>query len=395
MENNNERKICIFTGTRAEYGLLKPLMEEIQKDKDLKLQIVVSGMHLSPEFGLTYQQIEKDGFKIDEKIEMLLSSDTSIGMSKSIGLGIIGYTDALERLKPDIVVILGDRFEALAFAVASYTLKIPIAHLHGGEATFGALDEGYRHAITKLSYLHFTSTEDYRKRVIQMGEDPRRVFNVGALGIDNIARINLLSKKEIEEILGKKLKKRNLLITFHPVTFEDESSEKQFKELLKALDELQDTLLIFTKANADAEGRKINKLIDEYTAQNPDKAIAFTSMGQHLYLSTMKYVDAVVGNSSSGIIEAPSFRIGTINIGKRQLGRIKAESVIDCEPSYESIKKALDYLYSEEFQRKLKNVDNPYGKGNSAQKIKSILKQYPLDDIRKEFFDIDTNRERL
>lgn len=385
---SKKRKICVFTGTRAEYGLLMPLMEEIKKDNNLELQIVASGMHLSPEFGLTYKEIEKDGFKIDEKVEMLLSSDTSAGISKSIGLGIIGYSDALERLKPDIVVILGDRFEALAFAIASYVYRIPIAHLYGGETTFGAFDEGFRHSITKLSYLHFTSTEEYRKRVIQMGESPERVFNVGAIGLDNIKKLKLLSKDEFEKTIGKRLKKNNLLITFHPVTLEKNTSENQFNELLKALDELEDTLLIFTKANADTEGRIINKMIDEYVTKNSDKAIAFVSMGQLLYLSTMQYVDAVVGNSSSGIIEAPSFKIGTINIGDRQKGRIKAESIIDSEPTYDSIKKAFEKLYSAEFKQKLKNVENPYGKGIAAPEIKKILKDFDISNIKKDFYDL-------
>jgi len=384
----NKRKICVFTGTRAEYGLLKPLMEEIKKDKDLELQIIASGMHLSPEFGQTYKEIEKDGFKIDEKVEMLLSSDTDVGVSKSIGLGIIGYTDALLRLKPDIAVVLGDRFEALAFAVASFTLKIPIAHLYGGEITEGALDEGYRHAITKLSYLHFTSTKEYKKRVVQLGESPDRVFNVGALGIDNIKKLNLLSKEEAEKRIGKNFKKRNLLITFHPVTLEYGNSVNQFKELLKALDELEDTLLIFTKANADAEGRQINKLIDEYVSKNSDKSVVFTNMGQLLYLSTMKYVDAVVGNSSSGIIEAPSFKIGTINIGDRQKGRIRAKSIIDCKPEYEDIKIAIKKLYSNEFQENLKKVKNPYGEGNASKKIKEILKFFEIKNIKKDFYDL-------
>jgi UDP-hydrolysing UDP-N-acetyl-D-glucosamine 2-epimerase len=384
----NKRKICVFTGTRAEYGLLKPLMEKIKQDNELELQIVASGMHLSPEFGLTYKEIEKDGFKIDKKIEMLLSSDTDVGVAKSIGLGVIGFADTLEELRPDITVILGDRFEALAFAIASYTLRIPIGHLYGGEATFGSIDEGIRHSITKLSYLHFTSTQEYRKRVIQLGESPDRVFNVGALGIDNIKSMKLLEKSEVEKALGKSFKKRNLLITFHPTTLEKNSAEKQFRELLKALDELDDTLLIFTKSNADMEGRLINKLIDEYHIKNPEKTVVFTSMGQLLYLSTMKYVDAVVGNSSSGIIEAPSFKIGTINVGDRQKGRIKAQSIIDCEPIYEQIKNALKMLYSEEFQEKLKNVKNPYGDGEASTRILKILKNFNLSEIKKEFYDL-------
>jgi len=384
----NKRKICVFTGTRAEYGLLKPLMEKIKQDKDLELQIVASGMHLSPEFGLTYKEIEKDGFKIDKKVEMLLSSDTDVGVAKSIGLGVIGFADALDELRPDLTIILGDRFEALAFAIANYVLRIPIAHLYGGEATFGSIDEGIRHSITKFSYLHFTSTEEYRKRVIQLGESPDRVFNVGALGIDNIKNMKLLSRAEVEKALGKSFKKRNILITFHPTTFEKNSAERQFKELLKALDELDDTLLIFTKANADMEGRLINKLIDEFHIKNPEKTVVFTNMGQLLYLSTMKYVDAVIGNSSSGIIEAPSFKIGTINIGNRQKGRIRAQSVIDCEPNYEQIKDAFKILYSEEFQKKLKAAENPYGNGEASTRIVKVLKNFDLREIGKDFYDL-------
>lgn len=383
-----KRKICIFTGTRAEYGLLKPLMEEIKNDPDLELKIIASGMHLSPEFGLTYKEIEKDGFEINEKVEMLLSSDTTVGISKSIGLGIIGYADVLERLKPDINVVLGDRFEALAFAIASYICRIITAHLFGGEATFGSIDEGIRHSITKFSYLHFTSTEDYRKRVIQLGEHPDRVLNIGAIGLDNIKRLKLLTREEFEKSINRKLKKKNLLITFHPVTLEKNTSEEQFKELIKALDELDDTLLIFTKANADTEGRIINKMIDKSTKNYPEKSIAFTSMGQLLYLSAMQFVDAVVGNSSSGIIEAPSFKIGTINIGDRQKGRIKAKSVIDCGANYQNIKRAIEVLYSSEFQEILKNVVNPYGDGNAAPRIKNILKNADLSNIKKDFYNL-------
>ena len=382
------KKICVFTGARSEYGLLKPLMDEIASDKDMLLQIIASGMHLSPEFGLTYKEIEKDGFEINEKIEILLSSDTPVGISKSIGLGLISFSESLQRLKPDMAVILGDRFETLAFAIACYVSLVPIAHLYGGETTEGAFDEGFRHSITKMSFLHFTAIDDYRKRVIQLGESPDMVFNVGALGIDNIKKMRLLSKKDLEQKLNLKFKEHNLLITFHPVTLEEKVSRKQFAELLKAVDELKDTMLIFTKANADAEGRRINSLIDEYTAKNKDKGAVFDSMGQLLYLSAMQYVDAVVGNSSSGIIEAPSFNTGTINIGDRQRGRVKSDSVIDCKPYFLDIKKAFEVLYSEEFQKQLKTAVNPYGNGTAAKKIKSIIKSYKIDDKKKQFYDI-------
>ncbi len=383
------KKICIFTGTRAEYGLLKPLMDEIKNDEYFQLQIVASGMHLSPEFGLTFQEIEKDGYEIDEKVEMLLSSDTASGICKSIGVGIISYADALQRLKPDIVVILGDRFEAFAFAVASYISKIYIIHLYGGETTEGAFDEGFRHSITKMASLHFTSTEEYRRRVIQLGEHPDRVFNVGAIGIDNIRKLKLLSKEELEKKLKIKFKSRNYLVTFHPETLAKEKSILYCKNLLETLDKQdKDALIIFTKANADTEGREINKLIDEYVSMH-NNSIALASMGQLLYLSTMKYMDAVIGNSSSGIIEAPSFKIGTINIGYRQKGRIRPESIIDCEPKVADISRAIDFLHTKEFQEKLKNIENPYGNGNASKQIMQILKRINLDNAQKSFYDID------
>ena len=384
-----KRKICVFTGTRAEYGLLQPLMEQIKKDPDLMLQIVASCMHLSPEFGLTYHEIEKDGFQISEKVEMLLSSDTPTGISKSMGLGIIGYADALNRLKPEITVVLGDRFETLAFAIASYVNLIPVAHLYGGETTEGAFDEGFRHSITKLSYLHFTSNVEYRKRVIQLGEQPDRVFNVGALGIDNIKKLKLLSKEEIEARLNIKLNKKNLLVTYHPVTLEEGKSGIEFKALLSVLDEMKDTFIIFTNPNADTEGRKIVDMIEKYVKAHPENSVVFTSLGQLLYLSLMKYVDAVVGNSSSGIIEAPSFKIGTINIGNRQKGRIKAKSIIDCNGDYESSRNAFAILYSEKYRRQLKKTEDPYGDGESAERILNILKKADIENTEKIFYDLE------
>ena len=393
--NMVKRKICVFTGTRAEYGLLKPLLDELHNDKALELQIIVSGMHLSPEFGLTYRQIEKDKFTINEKAEILLSSDTPIGLSKSIGLGLISFSESYERLKPDLIVILGDRFEALAAATAAMVSRIPIAHLCGGEATEGVIDEAIRHSITKMSHLHFAATEEYRRRVVQLGEHPESVFNVGAIGLDNIKRLRLLTKKALEKKLKFKFNKRNLLVTFHPVTLENKTSKRQFKSLIEALDELKDTNFVFTKANADTDGRVINKLIDGYVSKTPGQSTAFASLGQQKYLSTMRFVDAVVGNSSSGIIEAPSFKIGTINIGDRQKGRIKSKSVIDCKTIKESIIKAFEKLYSKEFQESLKRIKNPYGDGNTAKRIKKILKNCSISNIlKKPFFDIDFELER-
>ncbi len=383
-------KICIITGTRAEYGLLYWLMKEIQEDLDLVLQIIVTGMHLSPEFGLTYHQIEDEGFKIDKKIEMLLSSDTPIGISKSIGLGMIGFAEAFDELKPDIVGLLGDRFETFSGAAAAMIARIPIVHIHGGEATEGLIDEPIRHSITKMSHLHFTAAEEYKKRVIQLGESPDRVFNVGGLGIDNINKLKLLNRKEFEDSINFKLGPKNLIITFHPVTLEHATAGEQFQNLLDAMDELEDTRLLFTKPNSDTEGRVIIRMIDDYISKNSYKAIAFESLGQLRYLSALKIFDACVGNSSSGLTEAPTFKIGTINIGDRQRGRVRAESVLDCEPYKDSILRAIRRLYSEEFQSNLKNVKNPYGEGGASEKIKKVLKEVDLTNIlKKEFYNTE------
>lgn len=382
-----DRKICVVTGTRAEYGLLYWLMKEIQADPDLELQLIVTGMHLSPEFGLTYKEIEKE-FRIDKKIEMLLSSDTAVGISKSMGLAQISFAEAYEELQPNLVVLLGDRYEIFAAASAAMIARIPIAHLHGGETSEGAFDEAIRHSITKMSHLHFVATEEYRSRVIQLGEQPERVFNVGGMGIENIHRLPLLSKEDFEQSIDFKLAKKNLIVTFHPVTLETSTAQHQFSELLAALDELEDTHIIFTKANSDTDGRVINQMIDDYVANNPTKAAGFTSLGQLRYLSALQYMDAMVGNSSSGLAEAPSFKIGTINIGDRQAGRIKADSVIDCAPEKNAIAKAIATLYTPEFQQQLQQVNNPYGTGCASKNIVPVLKQVKLGSLlKKEFYD--------
>ena len=382
------KKICVVTGTRAEYGLLYWLLKEIEADKELQLQVIVTGMHLSPEFGLTYKEIEKE-FKINKKIEMLLSSDTSVGISKSMGLAQISFAESYDELKPDIVIVLGDRYEIFSATSAAMIAKIPIAHLHGGEATEGLIDEPIRHSITKMSHLHFAATEEYKNRVIQLGEHPSRVFNVGGMGIENIKRLKLLSKDEFEKSIEFKLNSKNILVTFHPVTLENSTAQEQFKELLDAIDELEDTNIIFTKANSDTDGRVINQMIDEYVTKNFQKSVQFTSLGQLRYLSALQYVDAVVGNSSSGLAEAPSFKIGTINIGDRQKGRIKASSVIDCEPNKDSILKSFEKLYSKEFQETLKTTINPYGDGCASKKIVEILKNVDLKNIlKKSFYDL-------
>jgi GDP/UDP-N,N'-diacetylbacillosamine 2-epimerase (hydrolysing) len=387
------RKICVFTGTRAEYGLLKPLMDDIVQDRDFQLQLLVTGMHLSPEFGSTRSLIEQDGFVIDEQVEMLLSSDSSVGICKSMGLGLIGFSEALQRLTPDIVVILGDRFESMAMACACMNHRIPVAHLHGGETTQGAVDDSFRHSITKMSHLHFTSTEDYRKRVIQLGEQPDRVFNVGAIGVENIRNLALLSKAELQESLQFNLGERFFLVTFHPVTLEIATAGEQFNNLLsvfgQALSEDPELRIIFTKANADTDGRIINRLIDEYVARHSPETVAFTSMGQLRYLSAMQHADAVVGNSSSGILEAPSFKVPTVNIGDRQKGRVRARSVIDCGPSVDAISNALAKCRSAEFRESLRDMANPYEKKGTAGQVLKILKETDLSNIvKKEFYDL-------
>jgi GDP/UDP-N,N'-diacetylbacillosamine 2-epimerase (hydrolysing) len=383
-----KRKICIVTGTRAEYGLLYWLMKEIEEDNDLELQVIVTGMHLSPEFGLTYKEVEKD-FKIDKKIEILLSSDTPVGISKSMGLAQISFTEVYNELNPDILVVLGDRYEIFSAVSVAMISRIPTAHLHGGETTEGAFDESIRHSITKMSHLHFTAADQYRDRVIQLGEHPSRVFNVGGMGIESIKRFKLLSKEEFEKSIDFKLNKKNIIVTFHPVTLENSTASEQFQNLLDAIDELEDTNIIFTKANSDTDGRIINKMIDEYVANNLSKAVCFISLGQLRYLSALQYVEAMVGNSSSGLLEAPSFKIGTINIGDRQKGRIMADSVIDCDNDLVSIRNGFEKLYSEKFVKLLVDVANPYGDGGASKQIKEIIKKISLADIlKKSFYDI-------
>lgn len=379
------RKICVITSTRAEYGLLRWVMQGIKDDPVLSLQVIVTGMHLSPEFGLTYRDIEKDGFKIDRKVEMLTSSDTSIGVAKSMGLGLISFADALSELKPDLIMVLGDRFEIFAAVAAAMVARIPIAHLHGGESTEGLIDEAIRHSITKMSHLHFVATEKYRQRVIQLGEQPEKVFLVGGLGIDNIKRLQLLNRTQLEASIGFQLGSKSLLITFHPVTLETSTSEDQMAELLAALAELKDTQLIFTMPNADAGGRTIIKMVQRFVSENRNSR-AYTSLGQLRYLSCIAHVDGVVGNSSSGLVEVPSLKKGTINIGDRQRGRLQAASVINCEPTRKSIKAAIERLYSTEFQETLNHVINPYGQGGASEKIVTSIKSIEFKNILKKYF---------
>ena len=378
-----------MTGSRAEWGLLSGLARKITDDPELELQIIATNMHLSPEFGLTYREIERQGFRINRKVEMLLSSDSANDTGKSVGLATIGFADAYEELAPDMLLVLGDRYEILAAVTAALFYKIPVAHLHGGEVTEGAYDDAIRHAITKMSHLHFTSTEEYRRRVIQLGEQPERVFHVGAIGIDNIRHIALLDKKVLEEQLDFPFDRKTVLVTYHPETLDAIPVEEQFRNLLEALDDRQDIRILFTLPNSDTGGRIIVRMIEEFVARNKQRARAYTSLGQLRYLSALRFVAAVVGNSSSGILEVPSFGKPTLDIGNRQKGRLAANSVVHCGVSGAEISEGLNRVLSDAFAKQTACVQNPYEKEDSALEILKILKNYPLDGIvQKTFYDI-------
>lgn len=382
------RKIAIVTGTRAEYGLLRPLIFAIQKDKEFELKLLVTGMHLMPEFGYTYKEIETDGLNIDAKIEDGLDGDSAKSITKSMGRALMGFSEVYETLQPDLLIVLGDRTEILAAVTAAMVAAIPIAHIHGGETTEGAYDEFIRHAITKMSHFHFASTEIYRKRIIQMGEHPSRVFNVGAIGIDSIKRLKLMSKQELEDFFGMKFNNKVILITFHPVTLENSTAEQQFKNLLLVLDKIDECTLIFTKANSDKGGRIINQMIDEYVNENKHKAVGFASLGQLRYLSTLQFVDFVIGNSSSGVLEAPYFKIPTINIGDRQKGRLMTESVLNCPPTYHGISEAIKKAQGKKFLTRIMSQDNIYGNGEATNKIMDILRKLDFSEVQKRFYDV-------
>lgn len=383
-----KRKICIVTGTRAEYGSLRWVMQGIRESSDLDLQVIATGMHLSPEFGLTWREIEADGFVINRKIEMLTSSDTPVGIAKAMGLGLIGFSDALAELKPDLMIVLGDRFEIFSAVAAAMTARIPVAHIHGGESTEGLIDEAIRHSITKMSHLHFVAAEEYRNRVVQLGEAPERVFLVGGLGIDSIKRLELLDRTALEASLGCSLGEKSLLVTFHPVTLEHATAQDQMAELLAALSDLQETQLIFTLPNADTDGRMLIRQIEEFVSCHYN-ARAFSSLGQLRYLSCVAQVDGVVGNSSSGLLEVPSFQKGTVNIGDRQRGRIQAASVLNCEPERGAIRVALNHLFSMPFQASLMRVSNPYGEGGASEKIVEAIRTCDLSNLlKKRFYDL-------
>lgn len=384
------KTIAVITATRAEYGLLRPIIKGLQEYEDLDVRVIATGAHLSPEFGLTYKDIEADGIVIDEKVEMLMSSDSPEGISKSMGLCTIGFAGYFSRRKPDLLLVLGDRYETIAVCCAAMNFRIPIAHMHGGETTEGAVDEAIRHAITKLSYLHFTSTQEYRKRVIQLGENPERVFCTGAIGVENALNHPLLSKDELEKSLGASLKKPFSVVTFHPVTLEGNSAKEQCSALLEACAARDDIQFIFTKANADADGRVINDMIDQFVQDYPN-GLAFTSLGLQRYLSALNLCDFVMGNSSSGLLEAPSFGVPTINIGNRQRGRLQASSVLNCEPRIEEICDAIEKAMSPVFQRIAKQTINPYGDGRTSDKIISCIREFMFNneiDLKKKFFDL-------
>lgn len=385
--------VSVLTATRSEFGLLKPLITKLNRIEELDIRIAVTGMHLCAEYGFTYQEIEQDGFAIDKKIEILSDMGSAAAVSKAMGCAMIGFGEYFEELKPDLLIVLGDRYETLAVCCAAINANIPIAHLYGGETTEGAIDDSIRHAITKMSYLHFASTAEYRKRVIQLGEDPMRVHTVGALGIENIKNTKLLSKEELKQSTGIDTDKPYAVVTFHPVTLEKNSAEIQFANLLKAIDRHKDYQYVFTKANADTEGVIINRMIDEYVTEH-DNAIGFSSLGMLRYLSALSYTSMVIGNSSSGLLEAPSYGVPTINIGDRQKGRMQSTSVINCVPEVNAISGAIAFAGSKEFIEKANTTVNLYGDGNSSEKIKDVITAYLLDNriaLKKKFYDINFN----
>ena len=384
-----KRNVCVVTGTRAEYGLLTWILREIEADPELNLQLAVTGMHLAPEFGMTVQDIEADGFTVDARVEMLVSSDTPVGVAKSIGLGVIGFADALARLQPDVLLVIGDRFETLAAAQAALVARLPIAHLHGGETTEGAIDEAIRHSITKMAHLHFVAAEPYRRRVVQLGEDPARVFTVGSPGLDHVHRTPRMTRAEVEELLGFQIEAPTFVVTFHPETLSSRSVADSVGELFRALLHFRDARFVLTKSNADSGGRAINEAIDAFVEDRRDRACAFTAMGLPRYLSTLAFADVVIGNSSSGLMEAPALGVPTVNVGDRQKGRLRAASVIDCDGSESEIVQAIETALSPEFRAQIEGQVMPYGVGDASPVVSRLLRETPLGDdlLRKQFYD--------
>ena len=382
------RKICFVTGTRAEYGLLSRLMRLVKEDKDLQLQVIATNMHLMPEYGETYKEIEKDGFTIDKKVYMHKPSDDAHGIISSMAEEMQGMNDALSELKPDILVLLGDRYEILVAAQVALIHRIPIAHIHGGEVTEGAFDDAIRHSVTKMSSLHFTSCEEYRHRVIQMGEQPSRVFDVGSLGVENIKAVPLMTKDELEASLDFKIDTQTILVTYHPVTLGGDPA-KDIREFLDALDQFKDLKVIFTMPNSDTGRDAIALAVENYVEKHSNRAKAYTSLGLNRYLSTLQFVKAAVGNSSSGIIEVPSFGIPTLNIGDRQKGRLASKSVVNCGTSKDEVIAGLKLCLSEEMQKAAKTYENPYAKPDTANLIYQELKNVELAGLNlKTFYDL-------
>lgn len=378
-------KIVVVTATRAEYGLLSPLIKKLREDPEYEVRVAVTGMHLSPEFGLTYKEIEADGIEIDRKIEMLLSSDTPVAVSKSMGVALMGFADYFEETVPDALIVLGDRYEVLAVCIAAMNEQIPIVHLYGGEITEGAIDDAIRHCITKLSYLHFTSTEEYRKRVIQLGEEPDRVFNVGALGVENALNVEKMPKEELEKSIDWELGEQYAVLTFHPVTLDKQDPKEQMKELLDAIDEFPQIRFLATKANADAGGHIINEMLSQYSKTHENMKLV-DSLGMRRYLSAVKYATFVIGNSSSGLIEAPALGVPTVNIGDRQKGRARGSSIINCETRREDIVRAIDAALS----MNVRDVGSIYGAGKASARIIEVIKM-TMDkdiDLKKSFYDL-------
>ncbi len=392
-ESLQKKHIAIVTSTRADYGILKPLIERLRKEKEFVTGMLVTGMHLSESFGMTVQEIERDENPIDVRLPILEKGDSPQDVSNTMANALRSFGTYFSANKPDLLIVLGDRYEIMAVCIAAMNEGIPIAHLHGGETTEGAIDECVRHAITKMSYLHFTATEKYRERVIQLGEAPERVFAVGALGVENICRLELMQENELRNELGL-TELPYISVTFHPVTMEQRQAEKQVRELLAAMDEFAGKYAVqyvVTKANADAGGRGINRILEEYAATRKNVHL-YTSLGMHRYLSSLKYCIFVMGNSSSGIIEAPSFGVPTVNIGDRQRGRIQAESVINCKPEKKEILSAMDRAMSIKWQEHCRKIENPYGKGDTSERIVEVLKDFLLNEkiaLKKSFYDID------
>jgi UDP-N-acetyl-D-glucosamine 2-epimerase, UDP-hydrolysing len=389
------KNICVVTGTRAEYHLLFQLLKRLKNDPELKLILAVTGSHLNAAYGNTYRDIENDGFIIDKKIDILQKEDKTHDINTAMCKAIEGFDIFFSEQKPDIIILLGDRYELLSVAIVAMNYQIPIAHIHGGETTEGAIDECIRHSITKMSYLHFTSCEEYRNRVIQLGENPDRVFNVGGLGVENIKNVKLMTLAELEESLDFPLKERFAVVTFHPVTLEADTAEADFLKVLQALEQIDHLKVIFTKANADAGGLRINSLIDAYVKERPEQCIAVYSLGLVRYLTALKYAAIVIGNSSSGILETPSFGVPTVNIGDRQRGRIQARNIINCQIETEAIVNAIKRGLDEKFKDYAAGAISPYGEGHASEQIIRIIKQtlYASSiNLKKQFYDVPINQ---